>query len=52
MFPALTDQTVDGYEAKGVKVDYDKRSGLDHSGIVTDTATQKAATKWIAKRLK
>ncbi len=52
VFPAFTDQTVDGYESKGVKVAYDKRSGLDHSGIVTDAATQKAATKWIAKRLR
>ncbi len=52
VFPTFTDQTVATYEKAGVTVDYDKRDGLDHSGIVTDTGSQKAATAWIAKRLK
>lgn len=52
VFPTFTDDTVKTYTDKGVKVDYDKRAGLDHGGIVTDTGSQEAATAWIAKRLK
>ncbi len=52
VFPAFTDQTVAGYKDKGVSVDYDKVPGVTHGGIVTTAAVQKAATKWIAKRLR
>lgn len=51
VFPAFTDQTVAGYRAKGVPVAYAKRAGIDHGGIVTDASVQRAATRWIAKRL-
>lgn len=52
VFPAFTDQTVQGYRDRGYDVDYDKVPGVSHGGIVTTVSVQKAATKWIARRLK
>jgi pimeloyl-ACP methyl ester carboxylesterase len=51
VFPQFTDQLATELKANGAKnLTYTKVAGVDHAGIVT--AGAKAATTWIAQRLK
>jgi dienelactone hydrolase len=50
VFKSFTDQLVDEYEAKDVKVTYKVYPGVDHGGVVNAGASD--ATKWIRGRFK
>ncbi len=50
VFQTFTDQLVDDYEAKNVKVTYKVYPGVDHGGVVNAAAGD--ATKWIRGRFK
>jgi hypothetical protein len=49
VFQAFTDQLVQEYEAKHVKVTYKVYPGVSHGGVVEAGASD--ATKWIRGRL-
>ena len=50
VFKTFTDQLVDEYEAKDVKVTYKVYPGVSHGGVVDAGAAD--ATKWIRGRFK
>jgi pimeloyl-ACP methyl ester carboxylesterase len=50
VFKSFTDQLVDEYEARGLKVSYKAYPGVSHGGVVDAGAAD--ATKWIRDRFK
>ncbi len=49
VFPALTDQLVQGYAGRGLPVTYQRYAGVDHFGLVRAAATD--ATAYLEHRL-
>ena len=52
VFQTFTDQTVDAYKQRGVKVTYKTYEGVDHGGAVKDAHSAADATKYIRAHLR
>jgi pimeloyl-ACP methyl ester carboxylesterase len=52
VFQTFTDQTVDAYKQRGVKVTYKTYQGVDHGGAVKDAHSAADATKYIRSHLR
>ena len=51
VFPGFTNDLVDAYKRRGVKVTYKTYAGVDHGGVVLNTRVAKDATAWVKKRV-